>query len=118
LLSKAVVAVIFSAFLGPFAAQAVPQVHELEIAPTGSYTLDGVVVERLALADVLLRHKRAGEPLLVHMNFKKNAKYEDVSFAVEAIQKAGGQVASPDGKIAVVGGEAFYPSPKSSGTRR
>lgn len=99
------------AMVGHGVAQSVPKMLRLELAKGGAYVLDGKPVERAALTEVFLRHKREDGSLMVALVPSLDGKSEDVNFAMEAVRKAGG-------RVALVGGEAFYPSGKVSGAQR
>ena len=88
-----------------------PKIVRLDVSAGGAYTVDGVPVERAALAATLLRHKQENKELFVHVALARGATYESVYAAVEAVQKAGG-------KTGMVGNEVFYPSTQSSSAQR
>lgn len=92
----------------PCLAQDVSKPLRLEVSARGTYTIDGEPVERAALFAKLLGRKRGTEPLLVNVVPQKDAKYEDVYAAMDAVQKVGA-------RIGMVGNEAFHATPKSSG---
>ena len=88
-----------------------PKLVRLDVSASGAYTVDGVPVERAALAATLLRQKQENKELFVHVAPAQDATYEAIYAAVEAVQKAGG-------KTGMVGNEVFYPSTQSSSAQR
>jgi biopolymer transport protein ExbD len=94
-------ALVFAALVlfGCAAKQATPVVR-LEVSAQGTYLVDGAPVEQSALATSLSSKRRPGEELFVHIVPLPGAKYEAVSGAVEAAQKA-------EAKIGMVGNVRF-----------
>ena len=78
-----------------------PQVIvKLEVSEFGTYSVDGHVVERTALKEVLVAKRESGKRLLVHIIPSSRAKYEAVEAAAKAAQDSGAS-------IGVVGNEQF-----------
>jgi len=88
-----------------------PEVVRLAVSSIGTYDIEGVPVQREALVAELVRHRSTDGKLFVHVAPAQGAAYNDVHAAVEAVQKAGGQVG-------MVGNEIFYPPAPSSGVSR
>jgi len=82
---------------------------ELEITASGAYTVDGKLVERDRLADVLRSKRQPGHQLTVRILPSSTATYAAVTFAVEACQAVGAY-------LGMVGNMSPTPVTRGSGT--
>ena len=80
-----------AALAGCAAEQPSPTVR-LEISTNGTYVVDGVVVEKAALANALSKKRKPDAKLLVHIVPQNGAPNEAIRGAVEAAQNAGANI--------------------------
>ena len=77
-----------------------PSLVRLEISANGTYFVDGLSVEKSALAAALSSKRRPNAELFVHVIPLPGSNYDAVHGAMEAAQRAGA-------KIGMVGNERF-----------